>query len=414
MKSNLTAAIAWRWLLSKKTHGAVGTITTVSICAMAIATAAIICVLSVFNGFRSVISSKLDSLSPDVMVTPSEGKTFANAEALALDIQKLAEVEIATPTLSDNALAIFNSQEMPVTLKGVIIDEYAKVTSIKSLIEKDYGNYFSDNRPDNLPAEAILAIGTASRLRAYPEAQMMIFAPRRHGRVNLANPAASFITDSIYVAGIYRSDQQQFDEDGIIMPIEKVRSLLQHDTEASAIEIKVHSGVSTEAAAKAIANKLGNNYIVKDRARQQEMNFRMVEIEKWVSYLLLAFILTIASFNIISSLSMLVLEKENSIGILSSLGMTRRKIGRIFAWESIYVSMAGGLSGLMLGLILCFLQQEFGLISIGSDPEMSIVTAYPVKIIPSDIPATLAPVIIIGLVTALLTAAFARSKARQI
>lgn len=410
MKQDLTAAIAWRYLLSKKSHGAVGTISTVSLCAMAVATAAIVCVLSVFNGFREVIAEKLDTLAPDVMVTPAKGKTFAEAEKLAARVDAMPGVETATPTLSDNALVICNSQEMPVKLKGVVPADYARVTEVRSLVDADLGRYLADTVAPAGTIPATIAIGTASRLRAYPGAGMLVFAPKRLGRVNLANPVSSFITDSLSVTGIYRSDQQEYDEDGVIVPIAEARKLLQYDTEASAIEIRLRPGQDGARAAAAIGDRLGPAYVVKDRVRQQEMNFRMISIEKWVSFLLLGFILIIASFNLISSLSMLVIEKEKAIGTFSALGLSRRRIGRIFAWESIYVSLAGGLAGIALGLTLCLLQQHFGLITVSGSPETTIVRAYPVKVLAGDVLATLVPVALIGIATAAITAAFAKSR----
>lgn len=410
MKQDLTAAIAWRYLLSKKSHGAVGTISTVSLCAMAVATAAIVCVLSVFNGFREVIAEKLDTLAPDVMVTPAKGKTFAEAEKLAARVAAMPGVETATPTLSDNALVICNSQEMPVKLKGVVPADYARVTEVRSLVDADLGCYLADTVAPAGTIPATIAIGTASRLRAYPGAGMLVFAPKRLGRVNLANPVSSFITDSLSVTGIYRSDQQEYDEDGVIVPIAEARKLLQYDTEASAIEIRLRPGQHGARAAAAIGDRLGPAYVVKDRVRQQEMNFRMISIEKWVSFLLLGFILIIASFNLISSLSMLVIEKEKAIGTFSALGLSRRRIGRIFAWESIYVSLAGGLAGIALGLTLCLLQQHFGLITVSGSPETTIVRAYPVKVLAGDVLATLVPVALIGIATAAITAAFAKSR----
>lgn len=226
MAKNLTAAIAWRYLLSKKSHGAVGTISTVSVCAMAIATAAIICVLSVFNGFKEVISEKLDTLSPDIMVTPAKGKVFDHAEELAARLAALPEVELATPTLSDNALVICNNMEMPVTLKGVVPADYARVTAVKSLISKEYGEYIDTLSGRSGAVPVTLSIGAASRLGAYPSMDALIFAPRREGRVNLANPATSFITDSIHINGVYRSDQQQYDQDGVIIrsPLQEISS----------------------------------------------------------------------------------------------------------------------------------------------------------------------------------------------
>ena len=411
MKRMLAAKIAWRYLRSKKSHGAVTTITTVSIIAMAVATAAIICVLSVFNGFQQVIASKLDSLSPDVMVTPAEGKAFDQSSELTERIRKMPEVEVATPTLSDNALIICNGQEMPVKIKGVIAEEYARVTSVRQLFDPDFGTYI--DQPAAAPDNAIVSIGVAARLSITPDQYLLIFAPRRRGRVNLANPASSFLTDSLHVTGIYHTDQQQYDEDGVILPIEKARRLLQYQDQASAVEIKCRPGSDAEQVAQKIASALGSDYVVKDRARQQEMNFRMVKIEKWVSFLLLGFILAIAGFNIISSLSMLVIEKERGIATFSAIGLSRRQIGNIFAWESIYVALAGGISGIILGVTLCLIQQEFGLITLAGDPSMAIVTAYPVAVDPLDVLITLIPIIIIGMITAAITATFARSRIKQ-
>lgn len=416
MKSNFTAAIAWRYLLSKKSHGAVGTISTVSICAMSVATAAIICVLSVFNGFKREIGVRLDTLLPDISVTAVKGKTFGETEKLVEKISKIDGVELATPTLSDNALVIFNSQEMPVKVKGVNPEEYAKITSITNLIPQNYGSYLTSFNPqgeysvsDNTP-KGVIAIGVAARLMAYPESEMLIFAPRREGRVNLTNPSSSFQVDSIFVTGIYQSEQSQFDDNGVILPIETVRKLLQYDDEASAIEIKAKSGIDATALADKIQKSIGDSYVAKDRMRQQEMNFRMINIEKWVSFLLLGFILIIASFNLISSLSMLVIEKENALSSFSAMGLSRRRIGSIFAWESIYVSLTGGLSGIIIGLILCLLQQHLGLIKIGSDPSATVLRSYPVEVVWTDVLITLIPVLTIGLITAGITAAFARSR----
>ncbi|MDE7180820.1 MAG: ABC transporter permease [Muribaculaceae bacterium] len=411
MRNRLAAGIARRYLYKETTRGAVGTISTVSVCAMAVATAAIVCVLSVFNGFREVIGARLDTLSPDVMVTPAEGKVFAQADSVCRAVLSVSGVAAATPTLSDNALVIGNSQEMPVTIKGVRPDEYSRITAVKSLIGDDYGQWIGDAGAEHdYMASADIAIGIGMRLRVYPDDHLLIFAPKREGRVNMANPAASFITDSLHVAGIYRTDQQQFDADGIIAPLDVVRELLQYDTEASAIEVKATEATDPARLAADISKKLGSRFIVRDRLRQQETNFRMISIEKWVSFLLLGFILLIASFNCISSLSMVVIQKQKAIGTLVALGASRRDIGRIFAWESIYVSLAGGLAGLLLGVVLCLLQQHFGLIKLGGDPSARLIAAYPVRLEWSDLLLTLVPVGAIGLLTAWITSRFARSR----
>lgn len=408
--SNLSAAIAWRYLIAKKTHSAVSAITAVSACGIAVATAAIICVLSVFNGFKSVIAGRLDTLSPDVMVTPAEGKVFASADSIAEVLTSWKEVEIAMPSVLDNALAIYNGHETPVSLKGVDFSRYARLTTVKQLMDTN-SRYPEAPVADLFAASpAVLSIGAAARLGATEGDGILIFAPRREGRVNIANPAASFLTDSVTATGIYQSNQQEYDDNRIIVDINIARDLLQYDDEASAIEILAAKETDPVALASKVEAALGPRFIAKDRLRQQAMNFRMISIEKWVSFLLLFFILVIASFNIISSLSMLVLDKEKSMHTLAALGMSRRRIGHIFAWESIYVTSAGGICGIVLGVALCLLQQHFGFIKLHGNPGDMIVQSYPVEVNAADILLTAAPIMIIGLVTARITAVFGRQR----
>lgn len=404
MNRSLPARIAWRYLISKKSHSAVGAISAVSICGMAVATAAIICVLSVFNGFKGVIADRLDTLTPDLLISPASGKVFENADSLASVLAKMNGVVHATPSLTDNALAVCDTREMPILLKGVDIDRYKQLTLIDSL--------FIDNLPDRDPqlSQALLSVGVASSLAAVPGQELLLFTPRRIGRVNLSNPAASFLTDSVETVAVFQSNQSDFDENLVIVDLDLARELLQYDSEASAIEIKLTPGADPQKISAELSHRLGPNFIVKDRLRQQEMNFRMISIEKWVTYLLLFFILLIASFNIISSLSMLVLEKLKSLSTLAAIGFNKKSIGKIFFWESIYVSIIGGGAGLIIGVAVCLIQQHFGIIKIKGDPQSLSVFAYPVILHISDIFLTLLPVIAIGLVSATITAAFARSR----
>ena len=411
MPQSLTAAIAWRYLRKEKVKGAVGTISTVSVCAMAVATAAIICVLSVFNGFRDIISGRLDALTPDVMISPAQGKVFKDADSLASRLSRIPSIAVATPTLSDNALIITDGHEMPVTIKGIKPGAYSQATSIKSLIDEHFGTYF--NPASEADDESVVSIGVAARMKISDGEKILIFTPKREGRVNMANPAASFISDSLKVRGIYRSDQQEFDENGILAPISMVRRLLQYDTEASAIEIKTREGYEPSKVADDLRKELGDKFIVKDRYQQQALNFKMVKIEKWVSFMLLGFILVIASFNCLSSLSMLVIQKEDALSTFSSLGMSRKQISSIFGWESLYVTLAGGVTGVILGVILTLLQQYFGLIKIAGDPTATTISVYPVKLMWTDVLVTLVPILIIGEITALITRRFAASRIEQ-
>ena len=404
----LSARIALRYLRAPKSHSAVNTISIVSVTGVAIATAAIICVLSVFNGFRSVLGDRLDRLSPDVIVEPAEGKVIDDADSLARMLMTLSQVEIAMPAVSDNALVIANSREMPVKLKGVDRSLYPSVAAIDSM--RVYGNTMDMFEIDG----ATISVGVAQRLGIYNEnAPLLIFAPRREGRINLANPMESFLTDSLNVEAVFQSMQSEVDENTVICDISKVRELFQYSTEGSAIELKGAAGVSSENLASLVKSRLGDSYVVKNRVEQQQMNFRMVSIEKWVTFLLLIFILMIASFNIISTLCMIVLEKQGALGVFSSMGMRRRDIGRVFGWESMFIALTGGLAGLIVGISLCLLQQHFGIIKLSANPEVTIMQAYPVVVEWNDIWISLAPVVVIGLICAQISSSFAKSRIRE-
>ncbi len=404
-KRTLPARIAWRYLRAPKSHSAVSAISIISVVGVAVATAAIICVLSVFNGFRAVLDDKLDILAPDVAVTPSEGKTFADGDSVAQLIAQVDGVEIALPAVVDNALAIVNGREMPVTLRGVDMSRYPLITHIDSIMMGE--TPLAQLSPDDVVA----SVGVAQQLAIYNSGvPMLLFAPRREGRVNLANPMASFITDSVNVADVFQAMQSDYDEKNIICDISRARDLFLYDSEATTIEVQTRPGSDPAKVAQAISQKLGSSAIVKDRLQQQEVNFRMIAIEKWITFLLLIFILIIASFNIVSALCMLVLEKDDSIATLSALGMSRRQIGATFWWESVYVSLSGGIAGVAVGVLLCLLQEWFGIIRLSGDPGSLVIQAYPVRVEAADILIALIPVVAIGLLTAFITAAFARSR----
>lgn len=402
---SLPARIAWRYLRAPKSHSAVSAISIISVVGVAIATAAIVCVLSVFNGFRGLLSDTLDLLAPDVLVTPATGKTFADADSLLNIINKIDGVGTAMPTVTDNALAIYNAKEMPITLRGVVPEIYSEITEIDSLFVNGEG--IAGYSPD----DAAVSVGVAQQLGTGAGSEgLFLFAPRREGRVNLSNPMASFLTDSVSVRGIFQSLQSEYDENTVICDISTARELFQYTTEATAIEINTDPDADISGVASEINKALGEKAVVKDRFQQQETHFRMVNIEKWMTFLLLIFILMIASFNIISTLCMLIIEKQSSMATMSALGMNRRQIGKTFWWESIYVSLAGGIGGIIIGVALCLIQEKFGLIKLGGDPDILVVHAYPVIVEWSDLLVALTPVAAIGIITAWISAAFARSR----
>ena len=400
--------MAWRYLRARKSHSAVTAIARVSVAGVAVATAAIVCVLSVFNGFREVLAGRLDRMSPDVMVSPASGKTFADGDSLAAAVSTVDGVAIAMPMVADNALALAGSSEMPVRLLGVDPAAYRRITSLDSIMLDGGKAPLAGSR------EAAAAVGTASQLALYEQGTpILLFAPRREGRVNLANPAASFISDSVALSGVYRADRSEVDANTMVCDIEVARMLFQYDAEATEVLVKAAPGLAPEALAGRIRDRLGKGYVVKDRLQQQAMDFRMIEIEKWVTFLLLFFILVIASFNIVSTLAMLVVEKQKSMLVMRAVGMPYSLIGRVFWWESVFVTVAGGIAGLALGVILSLLQEHFGLIRLAGDPSAMIVSAYPVALQWGDVALAFAPVALIGLAAAWVASRFARTRAKS-
>ncbi len=401
--------IALRYLFGKKSHSAVNAIALVSVAGVAVATAAVVCILSVFNGFQLVLSERLDTLAPDILVSPKEGKTIANGDSLAAEISKIKGIAVATPTLTDNALGFFNGRETPVTLKGVVPDEYAKVTAIDSL---GVANGVSLKEAET-PNPALLSIGLAYKLSMFDFSQpLTVFAPKRTGRFNPANPAATFVMDSLYVADVFQSLQDNYDEKCIFTDISLVRDLLLYDREATAIEIKAENPAQADKLLDEISAKIGPQYVVKNRLMQQEMNFRMVQIEKWMTFLLLFFILVIASFNIVTTLSMLVLEKEDSMRTMSAIGMNRNQIASVFRWESVLVSLLGGLIGIAFGATLCMLQEKYGFITLTNQVYEVTVddVAYPVQLQWMDLLVTAVPIAIITAICAWIAGSFAKSR----
>lgn len=422
----LTNKIAWRYLRSKKSHSAVSAIAIVSVAGVAIATAAVVCVLSVFNGFKEILTDKFNIMAPELVVSPSHGKVFANTDSVLDLVRKTRGVEVAMPTVTDKALAIYNGKELPVTLRGVVMEDFRKITGIDSILfegsrlPSDYYEevpefeYYEDYEAymANAPRpEALMSIGAAVRLgQNGSDDSFVLFAPRREGRYNPSNPSASFVADSVKVSGVYESKQTQYDEDMIVVPINLARHLFQYDDQATAIEIKAAANASQEDVKNALMASLGPKFNVKTRIEQQEINFRMINIEKWVSFLLLFFILVIATFNIVSTMTMLVLEKRRSMAVFSALGMNKSRITSIFRNESVLVSITGGLIGVALGVALCLLQEHFGLIKLNGDPSTLIMASYPVKLIWTDVAIAFAPALILGLGTALIAGRFAKTR----
>lgn len=403
---NLSLNIALRYLRAKKGHTAVNVISIISVMGVVVTTAALICVLSVFNGFHDLISEKLSTVDPDIAITASAGKVIADADSVISVAQTVPGVALAMPTLEDNALAIFADFSMPLRLKGVPTG-YDKLTGIDSVIVE--GNF---TLKDEVSSYAVLGVGPAVELNARPGSLRMLqlYAPQRRGQVDLNDPMNAFTDDSVFVSGIFMVQQKNYDNDMIFVPLDLARELFDYTTEASQVELRLTPGADEEEVMEQLESLLGPAYKVKNRMMQQDSSFRLVNIEKWITFLLLAFIMVIATFNVISTLSLLIIEKDESIRTFKSLGATDKQITRIFVAEGWLIALVGAVIGVAVGLALCAGQQQFGWLKLSANAKAVIVQAYPVAVQWTDVAVVFTLVAAVGLVTSLVTSLIMRRR----
>lgn len=384
----LSLSIALRYLLSKKSHSAVGVISAVAMASVAVATAAIVIVLSVFNGFTRVAADRLAIIDPDLKAVPAAGKTFANADSLASALAALPQIGAAAPVVQDRGLALCDAAQMPVVFRG-IPEDYHKVADFAAPTIVD-GEFSLAPAPPAMPGDslrqgAVVAAGVAMSIGARPLVPFQLFAPRRVGRINPANPATAFAGVPLFTRGVFQLEQPEYDKDFVFIPLDAARALLQYTTEGTAIDMAVAPGCSLRDAQKAASALLGSEGKVLTKQEQERNSFRMIMVEKWVTFLMLAFILVIAAFNIISTLSLMVIEKRDNMATLRALGAPRSLVRSIFMWEGVLVTFAGGAAGLLLGSALTLAQQWGGFVKLSGDASLLSITAYPVRLLGSDI-----------------------------
>ena len=361
-----------------------------------IATLALVCALSVYNGFNDLVSSLFSHFDPELKIIPKEGKVFDPEEKIIHQVRMLPEVDIACEVLQDNALIKYKERQDVGIIKGVD-ESFARLVPLDSVIIDG-----AFQLSDQVANYATLGIGLAAHLgiNAGFVSPLEIYVPKRDERVNMSNPAASFNRKFAFITAVFRINQPVYDDHYMIIPLSVARKLLHYDKEISALELKLKPNASiakVEAQIKAI---VGDKYIVQNRFEQQESSFRMMQIEKWVTFLILCFILAIALFNIVGSLSMLMIEKKEDVRTLRNLGANNRQIRQIFLFEGWMISGFGALVGIVLGILLCMLQQHFGLLRLGDTAGAFIIEAYPVHVLPSDILMVLVTVLSIGFLAA--------------
>lgn len=390
---NFPFYIARRYLFSKKSHNAINVISAISVCGVALATLALVCTLSVFNGFQDLVTTFFTAFDPQLKIAAVRGKVFDGQDKRVLQLKKMPDVEVYSESLEDNVMVQYQGRQAMAVVKGVE-DNFDQLTPIDSILFGRGDLLLHDEVVDYaIPGIQLLStLGSGIRFLDPLE----IYAPRRGTKVNMANPSTAFVTGNLFSSGlVFAVNQEKYDASYILTSIDFARRLFQYTTEVSAINLKLKAGADTDAVKKHIQDLLGDDFLVQDRYEQQADTYRIMEIEKLISYLFLTFILMIACFNVIGSLSMLIIDKRDDVVTLRNLGASDRQIVRIFLFEGRMISFFGAFAGVVLGLLLCWLQQEYGLIALGSSGSF-VVDAYPVSVHASDVLLIFITVLLIG------------------
>lgn len=370
--------VAKRYLFAKKSHHAINIISGISVCGVALATMALVCTLSVFNGFQDMVAGFFTAFDPELKVELVEGKYMHHNDEALQKLREHPDIEVMTEVLEDHALVTHGNLQAIVTLKGVE-DNFIELTDIGNLL---YGEGVFQLHADDLQfgipgIQLTEQLGISARF----EEPLKVYAPKRGAKVNLANPSASFNLDELYSPGIVFSVMQsKYDNHYVLSSLAFTQKLFEAPQALTAVEIRCREGVNTKQVKKSIQSMLGNGYRVMDRYEQQADIFRIMEVEKLLSYLFLTFILAIACFNIVGSLSMLIIDKKNDTLTLRRLGANDQQIQSIFLLEGCMISAFGAVAGTLLGLFLCWGQQTFGWIALGNASGSFIVDAYPVSV----------------------------------
>lgn len=391
---NYELFIARRYLFAKKSHHAINIISGISVLGVAVATMAMVVTLSVFNGFQDLVADLFTAFDPELRITLTDGQTVSTKDPALLQLKKHQAVAVYTPVLEGQALVVQDGRQQVVTIKGVA-DNITEQGHIQDIL---YGDGSFCLHADVLEY-GILGIQLAQQLglSAYFENPLQVYAPKPGERVNIGNPLSSFNHEELQSPGVvFVVQQAKYDANYILTSLGFAQRLFERQGRLSGVEIKLKEGTNTDNAKQELQALLGERFKVQDRYEQQNDIFRVMRIEKLISHVFLSFILLVACFNIIGSLSMLMIDKRQDIRTLRSLGATDKQISTIFRLEGHIISLAGALLGLLLGGILCWAQQEFGLVSMGGSEGLYIVDAYPVSVYLTDILLVLVTVLLVS------------------
>lgn len=391
---NFPFYIARRYLFSKKSTNVINLISGIAVTGVAIATCALVVTLSVFNGFSDLVATLFTAFDPQIEITPVEGKTAPADDPVLTEIRSLPQVDVATECVEDMALAIYRDRQAMVRIKGVD-DNFDSLTHIREILQGDgtYELHAADMHYGIPGIRLAEQLGTGYR---YQE-PIHVYAPRREGQVDVTDPADGFVTDELYSPGVvFQVMQAKYDRNYILTSIAFARTLFDQQGMLSSLELRLKPGSDFDAVKKKMEQLAAGKYYVRDRYEQQDDTFRIMKIEKLIAYIFLTFILMVACFNIIGSLSMLIIDKRDDVITLRNLGATDRQITQIFLFEGRMISAIGAVIGIVLGLFLCWLQQTFGIIALGKSAGTFIVDAYPVSVHPLDVVLVFFTVVVVG------------------
>ena len=391
---NFPFFIARRYLFSKKSTNAINIISGISVIGVAVATMALVVTLSVFNGFHDLVASFFTTFDPQLKVTPVMGKTVAADDPILTKIKQLPEVDVATESIEDQALVIYRGRQAMVTVKGVE-DNFDQLTHIKEILlgDGEYELHAADMFYGIPGIRLAEQLGTGYLY----EEPLKVYAPRREGQLNMANPMDGLVEDELFSPGvIFQVSQSKYDKNYILTSIDFARRIFEQQGMISALELRLKPGSNFERVKSEIKDIAGDKYYVKDRFEQQDDTFKIMKIEKLMAYIFLTFILMIACFNIIGSLSMLIIDKKDDVVTLRNLGASDKQIVHIFLFEGRMISAIGAVIGIILGLALCWAQQTFGLVKLGSSSASFVVNAYPVSVHPEDVILIFVTVLVVG------------------
>ena len=391
---NFSLFVAKRYLFSKKSTHVINIISAISAVGVAVATMAMVVTLSVFNGFHDLVATLFTAFDPQIEISPAKGKTMDANSPLLTDIKRMKEVSVATESVEDQALAIYEGRQAMVKIRGVQ-DNFDSLTHIREILMGD-GEYMlkvADMDCGILGIRLAQTIGTGITF----DSPLYVYAPKRQGQLNMANPTDGFVEGALYSPGvIFCVKQAKYDKNLILTNIAFARNLFDLEGKVTALSLRLKPGSDVDKVKAHIKEKVGSEMVVKDRFEQQEDTFRIMKIEKLIAYIFLTFILAVACFNIIGSLSMLIIDKRDDVKTLRNLGADDKLITRIFLMEGRMISTIGAVVGIALGLALCWAQQTFSIVGLGKSSGSFVVDAYPVSVHPWDIVLVFFTVIIVG------------------